>query len=167
VTALDRTSTPSAPAIARADEAETLQLGRSTMQLLLDASATGGAVRAHRVWLPEGELGANPHRHTRSSELFYVLDGTVDILAGDRVLRATAGDFVAVPPGHAHAFAASPGCRADLLVMITPAIDRFDFFRALSGAMDPDVEPGDRSRVLKSQPDYDTYPIDSTEWSTR
>ena len=58
-----------APAIARAAESETLRLGSGTLHLLLDASSTGGALSAHRVQLSEGQLGANPHVHTRTSEL--------------------------------------------------------------------------------------------------
>ena len=62
--------------IVRAAEAETLIAGSSRIQLLLDSSATGGALSAHRVRLADGAEGANPHRHTGSSELFYVLGGS-------------------------------------------------------------------------------------------
>lgn len=38
--------------------------------------------------------GAQPHRHDRSSELFYVLYGEVDVLAGNDILRASQGDTI-------------------------------------------------------------------------
>jgi mannose-6-phosphate isomerase-like protein (cupin superfamily) len=155
------------PAMARAAEAETLSMGQTTLQLLLDAGSTGDALSAHRVHLRDGAVGANPHRHTRVSELFFVLDGSLDVLAGESVLAATAGDLVVVPPGHAHAFAATARCSADVLVMITPGIERFDFFRALSRAMQPGADPVGRSQVMASQPDFDTYPSESSEWSRR
>jgi quercetin dioxygenase-like cupin family protein len=147
-------------AVARALEAETLQVGTSTLRLLLDASATHGAVSAHRVHLADGSLGANPHHHTRSSELFYVLDGSVDLLAGPHVITATEGDLVVVPPDVAHAFAASAGCSGELLVLVTPGIERFEFFRQLVR-----VANGDRADFMRSQPDYDIYPADSEVWS--
>jgi quercetin dioxygenase-like cupin family protein len=150
------------PAVARHREAETLHAGSSTIRLLLDADATGGALSAHRVRLGEGAIGANPHRHSRSSEAFYVLSGSVDMLAGERVTTAVEGDLVVVPPGVAHAFAASAESNAELLVLITPGVQRFDFFRELVRVMNGQA---DRAAFMRSQPDYDTYPADSADWS--
>ncbi len=114
-----------------------------------------------------GQLGANPHVHTRTSELFFVLDGSIDVLAGDDVATASAGDLVVVPPGQPHAFAASAGKCADVLVMITPGTERFEFFRALARAMAPGADPAERLSVLRGQNDYDTHSTESATWSTR
>ena len=155
------------PVIARAAESETLSLGSGTLQLLLDSSATGGALSAHRVHLSEGQLGANPHVHTRTSELFFVLDGSIDVLAGDRVLTATNGDLVMVPPGNPHAFAASTARCADVLVIVTPGTERFEFFRALSRVTAAGTDPAGRLTVMRAQNDYDTRPAESAAWSNR
>jgi mannose-6-phosphate isomerase-like protein (cupin superfamily) len=77
------------------------------VRLLADSSATGGALSAQRVFLGRGAEGANPHRHTRSSELFCVLDGSAQILAGTEVVTMQQGDL-AVVPHMPHAFAATP-----------------------------------------------------------
>jgi hypothetical protein len=61
-----------------------------------------------------------PH-HADSAELFYMLDGTAQLLSGEQVVTAERGDLVVVPPGLAHAFAAAPGEDADILIVITPA----------------------------------------------
>lgn len=151
-------------AVARAVDAESLHLGPSTMRLLLDADATGGALSAHRVRLADGALGASPHRHTGSSEAFYVLAGSVELLAGDRLICATEGDLVVVPPGTAHAFAASAGCTAELLVTITPGVARFAFFRELVQMASGE---GDRQAFLDGQARYDTYPAADDLWRTR
>ncbi|GAA2241398.1 cupin domain-containing protein [Streptomyces indiaensis] len=42
---------------------------------------------------------------------------------------ATGGAFV--PPGRPHAFAAVPGADADLLIVLTPGVERFECFRHL------------------------------------
>ena len=112
--------------IARASESETLPIGSGTLQLLLDSSGTGGALSAHRVRLADGQLGANPHVHSGTSELLFVLDGSIDVLAGDHVLTATAGDLVVAPPDCPHAFAASMAGCADVFVMVTPGTERFE-----------------------------------------
>lgn len=45
------------------------------------------------------------HRHEDEDEAFYVLDGELTFfLAGDHVMRATAGTYVHIPCGVAHGF---------------------------------------------------------------
>ena len=141
-----------------------LRHGSSSIRLLLDSSDTGGAISAHRAVLGDGALGATPHRHTGSSELFYVLDGSVDVLAGDDLVTAVQGDLVVVPPGFAHAFSATPGCTAEMLIIVTPGIERFDFFRALSAVVDGTA---DRDTFMSDQARYDTYPASSVRWDAR
>jgi quercetin dioxygenase-like cupin family protein len=130
-------------AVARSADAETLVAGPSTLRLLLDAGATGGALSAHRVRLVDGAVGARPHRHDHSAEMFYVLGGSVDLLAGEQTITATAGDLVVVPAGVAHAFAASEGHDGELLVVITPGVERFDFFRQVVAGLSPDIDQYD------------------------
>src|SRR5580700_1003963 len=107
-------TSPYPPVLVRADEAEHLDsIGHV---LLADSSATGGALSSHRVVLGRGADGAVPHRHDNSSELFYILDGAFDVLVGDEVLLARAGDLLVVPPGLEHAFAAHRGSTAEALI---------------------------------------------------
>jgi uncharacterized protein (TIGR03086 family) len=148
-------------AIARGETAETLSYGPDSVRLLLDADATGGAISAHHVRLTEGALGANPHRHTIYSEAFYVVDGSLDVLAGEELTRVTAGDLAVVPPGVVHAFGASAGCDAEALVFITPGVERFEFFRQVGRVV---AGEGDRSALLKIQADIDTYAVDNPTW---
>jgi mannose-6-phosphate isomerase-like protein (cupin superfamily) len=150
-------------AIARTATAETLPLGPDSMRLLLDADATGGAISAHHVRLSDGALGASPHRHTIYSEAFYVVAGSLDLLAGEELTRATAGDLAVVPPGVVHAFGASAGCDAEALVFITPGMERFDFFRQVARVL---AGEDDRSTLQKMQTDIDTYTVDNPNWRT-
>jgi mannose-6-phosphate isomerase-like protein (cupin superfamily) len=150
-------------AIARAATAETFQLGPDSMRLLLDADTTGGAISAHHVRLTDGALGANPHRHTVYSEAFYVVAGSLDVLAGDELTQVTAGDLAVVPPGVVHAFGASAGCDAEALVFITPGMERFDFFRQVARVV---AGEEDRNTLQKMQTDIDTYTVDNPNWRT-
>jgi mannose-6-phosphate isomerase-like protein (cupin superfamily) len=151
-------------ALARARHAETLHAGANAIRLLLDSSDTGGAISAHRAVLGRGAPGASPHRHTGSSELFYILDGSADVLAGDELITAVQGDLVVVPPGFAHAFRATAGRTAEILVIVTPGIERFDLFRGLT-----DVANGtaDYEAILADQSRFDTYPASSAVWEGR
>jgi quercetin dioxygenase-like cupin family protein len=40
------------------------------------------------------------HYHTKIEELFYVLEGELDLRCGERVVHGGPGTFVFVPPGH-------------------------------------------------------------------
>lgn len=153
----------STAAVARADTAETMSLGPDSMRLLLDADATGGAISAHRTYLANGALGANPHRHKLSSEVFYVVKGSLDVLVGEDLVHLTAGDLAVAPPEVTHAFAATPGCDADAFVFITPGVQRFEFFRQVSRVLSGQ---GDRGALLEMQPEFDIYSVDSPTWRT-
>jgi quercetin dioxygenase-like cupin family protein len=61
------------------------------------------------------------HVHSRIEELFYVLEGVFNIRAGDKVVKATRGDFVAIPPGVAHGFGNAGDESAALLGLVSPA----------------------------------------------
>jgi mannose-6-phosphate isomerase-like protein (cupin superfamily) len=95
--------------IVRSADAEVIGRTPTTIRLLADAGSTGGALSTQRVTLSGGADGAKPHHHANSAELFYLLDGTAQLLSGDQVITAERGDLVIVPPGLAHAFAAAPG----------------------------------------------------------
>jgi mannose-6-phosphate isomerase-like protein (cupin superfamily) len=148
-------------ALARAARAESLHAGPSSIRLLLDSSNTGGALSAHRAVLGEGVPGASPHLHGGSSELFYVIDGSADLLAGDELVTAGPGDLLVVPPGVAHAFRATAGHTAEMLIVVTPGIERFDFFRSLVAFAHGEL---DRDTFLSDQARFDTYPASSAAW---
>lgn len=131
------------------------------VRLLADSSATGGALSAQRVFLGRGDEGANPHRHTRSSEVFYVLDGSAQILAGTEVVTMQQGDLAMVPPHLPHAFAATADSGADLLIMITPGVERFGYFRLLARLLQGQAA---HDELLAAQDRYDNYFLDSPEW---
>lgn len=150
---------PHDPVVVRSGNVEALEpIGH---HLLTDASSTGGALSAHRVRLPPGGDGAKPHRHDRSSELFFMLDGALDVLVGDKVLTAERGDLVVVPPELAHAFAAHTGKHADVLIVITPGVERFEYLRQVARIRTGEAN-ADSLQPLQQR--YDTHFLDSTAW---
>jgi mannose-6-phosphate isomerase-like protein (cupin superfamily) len=147
--------------VVRAAEAERVGYPPQMIRLLADSSSTGGRLSAQRVTLSGGADGARPHHHSESAELFYVISGSAQVLAGERVLVAGEGDLAVVPSGLVHAFAAAEGSDADLLVVITPGVERFEYFRHLAriatGQQPPDS-------LLEEQDRYDTYFDNSPAW---
>lgn len=147
--------------VVRTADAEVIGHAPTTIRLLADSSATGGALSTQRVTLTDGANGANPHHHANSAELFYLLDGTAQLLSGEQVVTAERGDLVIVPPGLAHAFAAAPGHDADILIVITPGVERFEYFRHLERIAYGKQPP---ESLLDVQKLYDTYFENSAPW---
>ncbi|NUT46771.1 MAG: cupin domain-containing protein [Saccharothrix sp.] len=133
-----------------ADSAEVVALsGDSAFRLLAD----GGTFGVNRLTLDVGVDGAKPHLHRRSSELFYVLDGVLEF-RHEGTTTVDRGGVVLVPPGVPHAFGAAPGHRADLLVVLTPGVERFDYFRHLGRI----ARGADTGEALRAEQDrYDVH----------
>lgn len=157
----DRATGASGVVVVRAADAETLAGATIQIRLLADSSATGGALSTQRVTMAEGADGATPHLHRMSSELFYVLSGSADVLTGDRVITANEGDLVVVPPDTPHAFAATPGQSADLLIVLTPGVERFEYFRHLGRIA---TGAATAESLLELQDRYDTQFLVSPPW---
>ncbi|OXM75105.1 MULTISPECIES: cupin domain-containing protein [Amycolatopsis] len=149
------------PLLVRRDEAEVLGAGPATVSLLADVPSTAGFLSATRTTLDEGQDGAAPHYHRTSAETFFVLGGVLEVLVGEEIVTAREGDLLFVPPGTVHAFGAAPGSGADLLIVFTPGVERFGYFRLLDRVRRGDAEP---AHVLDAQDRYDNHFVDSTVW---
>src|SRR5260370_7800207 len=101
-------------------QAEVVGSTSTKVKLLVDSSATGGALSTVRVTLEKGADGARPHRHEHSAEMFYVLDGVVETLCGSEIVRAEPGDVLVVPPPLPHASSPHRASTAHTLTLISP-----------------------------------------------
>lgn len=147
--------------LVRRNEAEVLGAEPDTISLLADVPATGGFLSVTRTTLGEGQDGAPPHYHRTSAETFFVLGGVVQVLAAEEIVTLRHGDLLVVPPRTVHAFGAAPGSGADLLIVFTPGVERFGYFRLLQRVRGGGAEPRD---VLDAQDRYDNHFVDSPVW---
>jgi len=147
--------------VVRGAAAEVVGAPTAKVKLLADSSATGGALSTVHVMLEKGADGARPHRHDHSAEMFYVLHGVVRMLSGTEIVRAGEGDVIVVPPGMPHAFSAEHGSGAEILIVIAPGVERFEYFRQLTRI----AQGKERPESLRDVQDlYDTYFLNSPEW---
>jgi len=147
----------------RDGEAEVLELPNNVTKLFAEGASTGGAFSAIRASLQPGADGARPHHHAKASELFFVIDGCVDILIGDDVVTVRAGDLAVAAPLAMHAFANGSATEpADLLIVFGPAIERFDYFRLLRDVVAGKATIAD---VLASQERFDNWFSENDAWN--
>lgn len=145
--------------------AETVGAGSGPeIDLFADASATDGAASVQRVRLPAGADGASPHFHNRSTEVFYVLDGALEMLIDEDLVMVEAGSLAVVPPNTVHAFAAGPAASASALIVLTPGVERFGYFRLLRDVASGAAAP---SELVAAQEEYDNHFVDSRVWRER
>lgn len=122
------------PVLTRSATAETTSDPSSVMTLLADYGTDGSSLTSYRSSFARGAVGAPAHFHTKASELFFVLDGSLQVLVDDTVQVLNKGDFLLVPPHIAHAFAAAPGAEADVLFVFTPGCPASTTFAFLAGS---------------------------------
>jgi quercetin dioxygenase-like cupin family protein len=145
--------------LVRHEEAERLDsLG---VRLYADHDTTGGALSGNRAYLPAGADGPPPHFHTTSAELFFMLGGHLRVLAGQEILDIAEGDFLLVPTHMTHAWAAADDSPADVLVIFTPGLERFDYFRLGDRVIRGQADPAE---ILATQDRFDNHFVDSPVW---
>ncbi|MDX2150130.1 MAG: cupin domain-containing protein [Bryobacteraceae bacterium] len=105
-----------APFVCFASTGNTVEHPNMSVSSLAPARVTGAEVSLLELELRPG-CEPPPHRHTREDEAFYVLDGALDVFAGNQRFLARRGDCIFLPKNLPHAFAVrSPQARVLLLV---------------------------------------------------
>src|SRR5215510_4932559 len=148
--------------LVRAAEAEVLGGGLMTTRLLADSDSTDGAISANRTLLRQGAGGPPAHYHAGSTEIFFILGGSLQALAGDRIVKLNEGDFLVIPRHMPHAFAAPPRADADVLIIQAPELKkRFEYLRLAERAIKGQASP---QEILDSQERFDNHFLDSPIW---
>jgi mannose-6-phosphate isomerase-like protein (cupin superfamily) len=89
-------------------------MGRITAVFKADGAETSGGYSISEWWLEPHTTGPGPHSHAED-DTFYVIEGTMSVLVGDRWVDAPKGAFVLVPGGTTHDFENRSAARAGVL----------------------------------------------------
>ena len=122
-------------------EGRIISLGPIQMIVQEDGTRTRGTLGVAEFIIPP--LAATPpaHIHHAHEEIFYVLEGELDFLAGDQTVRASAGTFVMVPIGALHTFSNPTDKPARFLNTFTPP-RYIHYFEEMSRLIQEGVAPG-------------------------
>lgn len=107
-----------------------------TIEIVLDAAATGGTLALMTLRMPPG-AGAPPHRHHAEDETLLVREGQLTVEADGEERTLGAGEAIFLAAGSLHGFRSGTGAVVD--VIATPA-GLEEFFRVLCAA-DPEALP--------------------------
>lgn len=89
-------------------------MGRISSVFKADEAETGHAYSISEWWLEPNTKGPGAHSHAED-DVFYILEGTMSLLAGEEWIDAPRGTFVLVPGGVTHDFENRSEARAGLL----------------------------------------------------
>jgi mannose-6-phosphate isomerase-like protein (cupin superfamily) len=114
------TSAPSKPLVIRSEDVSALPApGCGTTKFLVTGDASGGS---HALLdSRQCQYVTGLHRHNRSDESFFVMEGALNVFVDGMIHRLRAGDYVFVPRGTPHAQGNPETVVNRVLVTLTPA----------------------------------------------
>jgi mannose-6-phosphate isomerase-like protein (cupin superfamily) len=89
-------------------------MGRISAIFKADEAETDHAYSISEWWLDANTTGPGAHSHPED-DVFFVLEGTMSVLVGERWLDLEAGSFVLIPGGTTHDFENRSDRRAGVL----------------------------------------------------
>lgn len=101
------------------DEGRRYAMGRMAAVFLADNVETGGRYSISQWWLEPHTKGPGAHTHAED-DVFFVIDGTMSFLIGDRWVDAPRGSFVLAPGGTRHDFENRTDARAGVFNISVP-----------------------------------------------
>ncbi|MCU1600084.1 MAG: Cupin 2 barrel domain protein [Frankiales bacterium] len=137
------------------DTSPTLSLRGTLVKVLSTAADAAGASTFEFTAQPGWDTGS--HLHSSIQEQFYVIDGQMELRAGDEIIVGRPGTFVAVPSGVPHAFANRSEAAARMLLVCTPP-GHERYFAELATLLTRDGAP-DPEEVAALRARYDTTQV--------
>ncbi|MEJ7599429.1 MAG: cupin domain-containing protein [Kofleriaceae bacterium] len=103
-----------AAVVLRPGQGRAYPMGRISAVFKADEAETAQAYSVSEWWLDANTKGPGAHSHPED-DVFFVIEGTMSILVGERWLDAEVGSFVLVPGGMTHDFENRSALRAGVL----------------------------------------------------
>jgi mannose-6-phosphate isomerase-like protein (cupin superfamily) len=101
-------------------EGRSYPMGRISAIFKADGDETASRFSISEWWLEPNTQGPGAHSHDGEDCIFYVIEGTMSILVGDRWIEAPKGTFVLAAAGMKHDFENRSRSRAGILNFSIP-----------------------------------------------
>ncbi|MFE1958626.1 quercetin 2,3-dioxygenase [Streptomyces sp. NPDC059479] len=143
-----------------AGEGPSVWLNGDVYTVKLDHRRSAGKLSLLEASVPPG--GGPPlHNHTLEDEAFYLLDGELEIVAGERAYTVKSGDFVFIPRGTFHRFRNTGLHVARQLLLFAPGgFERFFLEagqQAIANTPIPKFDPSDNAKATEVGARYGSF----------
>lgn len=119
---------------------------------------SGGQWLVVEYTAPPGSVGPRLHWHKTTTEIFYVLEGTLTLQVNEATQALRPGGYAYIPPHTVHAFSNLSHAPAKFLLVASPAGFEHYFIELVELAKtEPQWPPVDMSRILALMAKYDTF----------
>lgn len=104
----------------KAGEGRVYNCGTMTAVFKADENETDEKYSISEWWLNQNSEGVGAHLHENNDEVFYILEGRVSILIGEKWIEADKGAFIRIPANTMHDFKNQTGKKAGVLNFFIP-----------------------------------------------
>lgn len=108
------------PIVLGPGEGRAYAMGAMSAVFKADEAETAATYSISEWFLEPHSAGPGPHSHADHDDIFYVIEGTMSLLVGDKWVDAGVGSFVRAPAGTTHDFANRTDRRAGVLNIYIP-----------------------------------------------
>jgi mannose-6-phosphate isomerase-like protein (cupin superfamily) len=138
-------------------EGRAVHMSGDTYTFKAVGETSDGMLTLFESLIPPGG-GPPPHIHHREIEYYYLLDGELEIMDGDRTFMARAGAVITIPKGALHRFTNVGTDTARMLILFTPGGIEGLFFAvglpATPGTSPSPPDEAERERFRTIGPQY-------------
>jgi quercetin dioxygenase-like cupin family protein len=146
----------SLPLILQPGEGESVKIKTSTCTFKATGKDTKGQFGLFEFVMEPGTEGASPHLHKQLTEMFYVVEGEVELLLNQRKVIAPPGTYMLVPENTPHGFSNPGNKRSILLIMFCPADSREKYFQGLAELTKDGRQPS-KEELIELMHRFDQY----------
>ncbi|MEL6927947.1 MAG: cupin domain-containing protein [Cyanobacteria bacterium J06600_6] len=145
------------PVILHSGEGESVTIGTSQCTFKLTGKDTHDHFGLFEYVLQPETEGPSPHIHKEMTEIFYVLEGEMELVLNQDKIIAPAGTLMSVPENTLHGFSNPNPQQAKFLIMFCPADSREQYFIGLAELRKNGRQPS-REELLDLMQKFDQYP---------
>lgn len=149
----------SLPTILLPGEGKSVTIGTSHCTFKVTGEETHGHFGIFEFALEPESGSSNVHIHKRMVEIFYVLEGEVELTLGQRRITASPGTCMTVPENTPHGFGNPGSKRSKLLIMFCPDRSREKYFEGLAELTKDGRQPS-REELQAWAKNFDQYPAE-------
>ncbi|WP_013334385.1 cupin domain-containing protein [Gloeothece verrucosa] len=146
------------PLILQPGEGPSVQIRTSTCTFKVTGKDTKNHFGLFEFVMEPGTDGASPHIHKQLTEIFYVVEGQVELILNQERISAAPGALMLVPENTPHGFSNPGTTRATLLIMFCPADSREQYFEGLAELTKNGRQPSS-DELLDLMHRFDQYPV--------
>ena len=145
------------PVVLYSGEGESVIIGTSQCTFKLTGKDTHGHFGLFEYILQPETEGPSPHIHKQMTEIFYVVEGELELILNQDKIIAPAGTLMSVPENTPHGFSNPSQQKAKFLIMFCPADSREQYFIGLAELRKNGRQPS-REELLDLMQRFDQYP---------